>query len=66
MRPELPKIRTVHMTNLHLSGPENLEKFLREFRQILKNNFQIITVAGEESIYLRPRTCAIKSKLETL
>ena len=48
MEPELPKIRSVHMTNLYLSVPENLAKFLREFRQILKDNFQIITVEGEE------------------
>ncbi|OQY11279.1 MAG: hypothetical protein B6I30_07145 [Desulfobacteraceae bacterium 4572_187] len=48
MQQELPKIRTVHMTNLYLSVPENLEKFLREFRQILKDNYQIITVEGEE------------------
>ena len=48
MQQELPKIRSVHMTNLYLSVPENLEKFLREFRQILKDNFQIIIVAGEE------------------
>ena len=36
------------MTNLYLSVPENLEKFLREFRQILKNNYQKITFEGEE------------------
>ena len=48
MEPELPKIRSVHMTNLYLSVPKNLEKFLREFRQILKDNFQIITVEGEK------------------
>ena len=36
------------MTNLYLSVPKNLEKFLREFRQILKDNFQIITVEGEK------------------
>jgi len=27
MEPELPKIRSVHMTNLYLSVPENLAKF---------------------------------------
>jgi len=48
MEPELPRIRSVHMTNLYLSVPENLKKFLREFRQILKDNFQKITVEGEE------------------
>ena len=48
MEHELPKIRSVHMTNLYLSVPENLAKFLREFRQILRNNFQIIKVEGEE------------------
>jgi len=48
MEPELPKIRSAHMTNLYLSVPKNLEKFLREFRQILKDNFQIITVEGEK------------------
>ena len=48
MEPKLPKIRSVHMTNLYLSVPENLEKFLREFRQILKNNYQKITFEGEE------------------
>lgn len=47
MEPKLPKIRSVHMTNLYLSVPENLEKFLSEFRQILKDNFQVITVEGE-------------------
>jgi len=48
MEPELPRIRSVHMTNLYLSVPKNLKKFLREFRQILKDNFQKITVEGEE------------------
>ena len=48
MEPELTKIRSVHMNNLYLSVPKNLEKFLREFRQILKDNFQIITVEGEK------------------
>jgi hypothetical protein len=48
MKQELPKMRTVHMTNLYLSVPENLAKFLNEFRQILKDNFQKITVEGEE------------------
>ena len=47
MEPRLPKMRTVHMTNLYLSAPENLEKFLGEFRQILKNNYQKITVESE-------------------
>ncbi len=47
MEQELPKIRSVHMTNLYLSVPKNLRKFLREFRQILKENFQVITVEGE-------------------
>ena len=46
MEQELPKMRTVHMTNLYLSAPENLEKFLQEFRQILKNNYQ--KIIGEE------------------
>ncbi len=35
------------MTNLYLSVPKNLKKFLREFRQILKDNFQAITAEGE-------------------
>ena len=48
MEQELPKIRSVHMTNLYLSVPKNLEKFLSEFRQILKDNFQVITVEGEK------------------
>jgi hypothetical protein len=48
MEQKLPKMRTVHMTNLYLSVPENLAKFLTEFRQILRNNFQVITVEGEE------------------
>jgi hypothetical protein len=48
MEQELPKIRSVHMTNLYLSVPKNLKRFLCEFRKILKNNFQIITVEGEE------------------
>ena len=48
MEPELPKIRSVHMTNLYLSVPENLAKFLSEFRQILRNNFQGITGEGEK------------------
>ena len=48
MEQELSKIRSVHMTNLYLSVPENLEKFLCVFRQILKDNFQVITVEGEE------------------
>ena len=41
MQKELPKIRSVHMTNLYLSVPENLAKFL-------KVNFQVITVEGEK------------------
>ncbi len=45
---KLPKMRTVHMTYLYLSDPENLEKFLNEFRQKLKDNYQKITVEGEE------------------
>jgi len=48
MEQELPKIRSVHMTNLYLSVPENLAKFLSEFREILKDNFQVITVEGEK------------------
>ena len=48
MEHELPKIRSMHMTNLYLSVPENLAKFLREFRQILIDNFRVITVAGEK------------------
>jgi hypothetical protein len=48
MKHELPKIRSVHMTNLYLSVPENLAKFLSEFRKILKENFQVINVEGEE------------------
>ena len=48
MEHELPKIRSVHMTNLYLSVPENLANFLSEFRQILKDNFQVITVEGEK------------------
>ena len=48
MKPKRPKIRSVQMTNLYLSVPENLENFLREFRQILKDNFQVITVEGEK------------------
>ena len=41
-------MRTVYMTHLYLSEPKNLDKFLSEFRQILKNNFQKIIVAGED------------------
>ena len=48
MEKELPKIRSVHMTNLYLSVPKNLKRFLSEFRQILKDNFQVITVEGEK------------------
>lgn len=48
MEPELPKIRSVHMTNQYLSIPENLEKFLSEFRQILKDNLEVIIVEGEK------------------
>jgi hypothetical protein len=48
MEQKIPKMRTVHMTNLYLSVPENLAKFLSEFRQILKDNFQVITIEGEE------------------
>jgi hypothetical protein len=48
MEHELPKIRSVHMTNLYLSVPENLANFISEFRQILKDNFQVITIEGEE------------------
>ena len=48
MEPKLPKIRSVHMTYLYLSVPENLAKFLSEFRQIPKNNYQTITIEGEK------------------
>ncbi len=48
MEPKLPKMRTEYMTNLYLSVHENLEKFLSKFRQILKDNYQKIIVAGEE------------------
>ncbi len=48
MEQERPKIRSVHMTHLYLSVPKNLEKFLSEFREILKNSFQVITVEGDE------------------
>ena len=48
MEQELPKIRSVHMTYLYLSVPENLAKFLSEFRQIPKNNYQTITIEGEK------------------
>lgn len=48
MQKELPKMRSVHMINLYLSVPKNLNKFLIEFRQILKENFQTITVEGKK------------------
>jgi hypothetical protein len=48
MEKELPKFRSVHMTNLYLSVPKNLKKFLSEFREILKDNFQEITIGGEK------------------
>ena len=48
MEHELPKIRSMHMTNMYLSVPENLAKFLSEFRQILKENYQVITIEGEK------------------
>ncbi len=48
MPPKLPKMRSVHMTYLYLSDPEKLEKFLSEFRQNLKKNYQKIIVEGEE------------------
>ena len=48
MEHELPKIRSMHMTNLYLSVPENLANFLSEFRQILRDHFQVITVEGED------------------
>jgi hypothetical protein len=48
MEQELPKMRSVHMTYLYLSDPESLEKFLSEFRQNLKKNYQKIIVEGEE------------------
>ena len=48
MEPKLPKMRSVHMTYLYLSVPENLEKFLREFREILIDHYQIITIEGEK------------------
>ncbi len=41
-------MRTAYMTNLYLSVSKNLNKFLNEFRGILKNNFQKIIVAGEQ------------------
>ncbi|MFC1814499.1 hypothetical protein ACFL0M_00870 [Thermodesulfobacteriota bacterium] len=41
-------MRTVYMTNLYLSVSKNLNKFLSEFREILKNNFQKISVEGEQ------------------
>ena len=48
MKTKLQKMRTVQMTYLYLSVPDNLEKFLCEFRQILKDSFQVITVEGEK------------------
>jgi len=36
------------MTYLYLSVPKQLNKFLHEFRKILKHHYQIINVAGEE------------------
>ena len=48
MEPKLIRIRSVHLTNLYLSVPENLAKFLSEFRQILKDNFEVIIVESEE------------------
>jgi len=50
MEHELPKIRSVHMTNLYLSVPKNLKRFLSEFRKILKDNFQVIKVEGADRI----------------
>lgn len=42
------KNRQCHMTNLYLSVPKNLKKFLIEFREILKNNYSKITIKGEK------------------
>ena len=48
MTVKLPHQRTAHMTHLYLSDPKHLRKFLREFRAILKRNYQSINYAGEE------------------
>lgn len=48
MTAKLPHQRTAHMTNLYLSVPKHLRKFLNEFRKILKNNYKTIIVAGEK------------------
>jgi len=48
MQAKLPHQRSAHMTYLYLSVPKHLKKFLREFRTILKRNYQIINYAGEE------------------
>ena len=48
MTAKLPHQRTAHMTNLYLSVPKHLKKFLHEFINILKRNYQIINNAGEE------------------
>ena len=48
MTAKLPHQRTAHMTNLYLSAPKHLKKFLNEFRKLLKNNYKTIIVAGEK------------------
>jgi hypothetical protein len=52
MKPkQKPQMRTEYMTYLYLQNEDNLDKFLTEFRQLLKNKFQKITVAGGDSYY---------------
>lgn len=44
-------MRTEHMTYLYLDNPSNLDKFLAEFRKLLKNKFQKITNTGGGNYY---------------
>ena len=48
MPAKLPHLKSAYMTYLHLSVPKHLKKFLCEFQAILRKNYKIINVSGED------------------
>lgn len=48
MPAKLPHIKSAYMTDLHLSVPKHLKKFLTQFQKILKRNYKTINVSGED------------------
>ena len=41
-----PKKRTAYGTYLYFAEPGTLETFMRDYRQILKDNFQMVEIEG--------------------